>query len=198
MDPIWWAVILLVIGLALIFLEVFVPSGGLISCLAALAVLASIAVAFYGSVTGGMIMLIVTAIILPVVIVMAVKWWPHTPLGRLILLPRPENPDDVLPDTEEYRGLESLIGQIGVARCKMLPSGVVKIGRKTYEAVSDGLAVDEGQHVKVIDVRTHRLVVRPLRDDEDYGQETSANEPEEEADLLDQPIDSLGLDDPLA
>ena len=32
----------------------------------------------------------------------AVKWWPHTPMGKLILIKRPESEDEVLPDTEEY------------------------------------------------------------------------------------------------
>jgi membrane-bound ClpP family serine protease len=190
---IFWSILLLLVGLALIFLEIFVPSGGLLSCLSALAIVASLVVAFLGSVQFGVLMLAITSVVLPAVIMAALKWWPHTPIGRLILIPRPKNPDDVLPETEEYRGLEELIGRKGTARSRMMPSGAVRIERRTYDAISEGMPIDEGQPVEVIDVRTHRLVVRPAKE--------APPTPTEEAptdDVLSRPIDSLGLDDPLA
>jgi membrane protein implicated in regulation of membrane protease activity len=110
----------------------------------------------------------------------------------MVLVPRPESPDDVLPDSEEYRGLRALIGQFGVAKTTMLPSGLVRIENRTYDAISAGMPVDAGQRVKVVDVRTNRIVVRPLLADEP-GPNTRAAD-----DVMSRPIDSLGLDDPLA
>jgi membrane-bound ClpP family serine protease len=192
MEPIVWSVLLLVAALVLVGLEVFVPSAGIISCLAALAVIASIIVAFMESVTHGLVMLAVTSVLLPSVIAAAIRWWPHTPIGRLVLIPRPANPDDVLPESEEYRGLKSLIGRYGVARSTMLPSGSVRIENRTYDAISDGMPVDVGQRIKVVDVRTNRIVVRPLAPDESIPDEPVAD------DVLSRPLDSLGLDDPLS
>lgn len=192
MEPVIWSVILLLVGLALIVLEIFVPSAGVLSCLSAMAVIASIVLAFMSSIQAGLIMLGVTSIVLPLVIAAGIRWWPHTPIGRLVLIERPEKPDDVLPDSEQYRGLRALVGKYGTARSKMLPSGPVRIDNRTFDATSEGMPVDAGQRVKVVDVRTNRLVVRPVTDEEPPAADAAPAE-----DLLSRPIDSLGLDDPL-
>lgn len=191
MELVIWSILLLLVGLSLIFFEIFVPSGGVLGGLAVLAIIASLTVAFYGSVQFGVVMLAVTSVILPVVVAAAVRWWPHTPIGRLILIPRPKNPDDVLPESEEYRGLTALVGKRGTAKSRMLPSGAVRIDNRTYDAISEGMPIDKGQAVKVIDVRTNRIVVRPVSKDEPIAEEPASD------DLLSRPIDSLGLDDPL-
>ena len=192
MEPIIWAILLLLFGLALIVLEVFVPSAGILGFLAALAVIAANVVAYMEGPVYGVAMLGVTAIVLPLVIAAAFRWWPHSPIGRLVLIPRPKHPDDVLPESEEYRGLRSLIGQYGVARSTMLPSGAVRIDGRMYDAISEGVAVDTGQRVKVVDVRTNRIVVRPLAEGELAPQLPQPD------DLLSRPLDSFGIDDPLA
>lgn len=192
MEMLFWSMLLLLIGLTLIFLEIFVPSGGAVACLAALAIVGSIIVAFLGGVEYGIGVLAVTAILVPAAVAAALRWWPRTPIGRRMLIPPPKSPDDVLPESEAYRGLKALIGKQGVARSRMLPSGLVRIDDRVYDAVSEGMPIDQGQRVKVVDVRTCRIVVRPVSDEE-----TAAASPASE-DLLSRPIDSLGLDDPLA
>lgn len=192
MEPIIWAILLLLFGLALIVLEVFVPSAGILGLLAALAVIAANTVAFMEGPVYGVAMLGFSAIVLPLVIAAALRWWPRSPIGRLVLIQRPANPDDVLPESEEYRGLRSLIGQYGVARSTMLPSGAVRIEGRIYDAISEGMAVDAGQRVKVVGVRTNRIVVRALAAGEPVPQAAPADE------LLSRPLDSFGIDDPLA
>ena len=192
MEMLLWSILLLLIGLGLIFLEIFVPSGGVIACLSALAVLGSIIVAFLGGPVYGVTMLAVTSVLVPSAVIAALRWWPHTPIGRLMLIPRPNSPDDVLPESEQYRGLKELIGKYGIARSPMLLSGVVRIDDRVYDAVSEGMPIDQGQRVKVVDVRTCRIVVRPVSDEEPAAQEPATE------DLLSRPINSLGLDDPLA
>jgi hypothetical protein len=126
-----------------------------------------------------------------------VKWWPQTPIGQLILIPRPEDPDDVLPDTEEYRGLKPLIGKVGRSKSKMMPSGAVVIEGRMYDAVSEGMPIDAGATVKVIAVRTNRIVVRLTNE---TVTSTPAPPADDAADPLSQPIDSLGIegfDEPL-
>ncbi|MEO8495034.1 MAG: NfeD family protein [Planctomycetota bacterium] len=197
MDPLVWSFCLLFAAIALIVLELFIPSGGILGFLSAVAVLASVIVAFTAGPRAGLLMLIVTLIIVPAVIASAVHWWPHTPIGQLILIPRPENPDDVLPDTEEYRGLKPLIGKVGKSKSVMMPSGAVAIEGRTYDAVSEGRAIDAGVAVKVITVRTNRIVVRPT---EEAVTSTAKAPATEAADVLSRPIDSLGIegfDEPL-
>ena len=158
-DALFWATILLIVGLGLIVLELFVPSGGVLSVMAVLAVVAAVVVAFSGGVVPGTIMLVSVLILIPLIIAAAIKWWPHTPIGRLIVLHIPESEDEVLPDTPAYRELKSLVGCRGVAKTKMLPSGAVVIDGRTYDAVSDGTAIDPGQPIRVKAVRTNRIIV---------------------------------------
>jgi membrane-bound ClpP family serine protease len=190
MDATLWCFILLLMGMALIFLEIFIPSGGLLSLMAAGAFIATLVVGFSESLVLGTIMLLVTTILVPLTVGIALKWWPHTPLGKLILIKRPDNEDDVLPDTEPYRRRKELVGKRGVAKSPLLPSGDVKVAGKIYDAVSDGMAIEAGQQIKVVAVRTQRLVVRPLNAKElaeSEGAETSD-------DILSTPIDALGID----
>lgn len=198
MDPMLWSIVLLIAALALIVFELFVPSGGVIGFLAAAAAIGSVVVAFTAGPRQGMTMLIVTAVLVPLVLGAAIRWWPHTPIGRLILINRPEDPDDVLPDSEEYRGLRPLIGKLGRTKSKMLPSGAVIIDGRTYDAVTEGIPLEDGQTVKVVDVRTNRIVVRPS--DEQHS-EVKPVAPVASDDPLSQPLDALGLDgldEPLA
>ena len=193
MEPFIWPIVLLALGVVLIFLEIFVPSGGILSVFAACCIVASIVVAFKESFVAGTLMLFCATVLVPVAIGSAVKWWPHTPLGKLILIKRPESEDDVLPDTEEYHR-DEMIGQDGVAKTDLLPSGDVRIEGRLYDAVSSGMVINKGQAVRVVDVNTQRLVVRPLSDAE-IKQRQGVD------DVLSTPIDSLGIEpfeDPLA
>ncbi len=200
MEPLLWSILLFIAALGLIALEIFIPSGGVLGILAALALIASLAVAFSGGTMTGTAMLIVTIVVVPTVLAVAVRWWPHTPIGRLIVLQTPESEDDVLPDTPEYRSLNALVGKRGVAKTKMLPSGVIVIDDETYDAMADSMAVERGQPIRVTAVRTNRILV--VLDegvvvlDED-GQPTL----DDANDVLTRPAESLGidsLDDPVA
>jgi membrane-bound ClpP family serine protease len=189
MDAMLWCFILLLIGMALIFLEIFIPSGGLLSLLAAGSFAATLVVGFRDSLYLGTIMLGIITVLVPVAVGLALKWWPHTPLGKLILIKRPDSENDVLPNTEPYRRRKELVGKRGVAKTKLLPSGDVNIEGQIYDAISDGMAIEAGQAIKVVAVRTQRLVVRPLN-----AQELAEQESESSDDILSTPIDSLGID----
>ncbi|MCA9122075.1 MAG: hypothetical protein H6822_12385 [Planctomycetaceae bacterium] len=191
MEPLAWSICLLIAAIALIALELFIPSGGLLSFLSAVAALASVIVAFSAGPRTGLAMLVVTLIVVPAVLASAVRWWPHTPIGQLILIARPESPDDVLPETEQYRGLKALIGKVAVSKSKMLPSGSIVLEGRTYDAVSEGMPIDAGMPVKVVAVRTNRIIVRPTGETATH---LAAPSKSEAVDVLSQPIDSLGID----
>jgi hypothetical protein len=101
------------------------------------------------------------AVVVPTAVGAAIRWWPDTPIGRMILIQRPQSPQEVLPQTEAYVSLDKLVGQRGLAKGTMLPSGLVVIDGKTYDAVSEGVAIEAGQPVVVVQISTQRLVVRP-------------------------------------
>jgi len=192
-----WALLVLLLAIALIVMEMFVPSGGVLGILAAVAVVAAVVTAYYLSgPVRGTLFLAVTVCTVPAVIVLTFHWWPRTPLGRRMLI-QPPSPEQVRP--EAFR-LRELIGRTGHARSKMLPSGAIVLDRRTYDAVSEGLAIEPGTPVRVVAVRGTHIVVRPV----DAATE-SAQRPDgadsEAADLLARPIEEVVPDpfrDPLA
>lgn len=161
MEFVWWSLILLALGLLFLVAEFFVPSGGVLGILCGLSIVGAIIVGFLAGPSVGAGVLVTSLIIVPTMIGLGVRYWPDTPIGKQMLIPRPESADDVLPATETYRGLHELIGHRGLARSVMMPSGVVEIGKRQYDAVSAGMPIDPGQPIIVMGVEIHRLIVRP-------------------------------------
>jgi membrane-bound ClpP family serine protease len=193
MHPIVWAILLMAFGLALVVLEIFIPSGGILGCLAVAATLGAIFLAFSsGGAALGFTFVGVAAIGLPLAVMLGLKWLPKTPFGRLLLL-RSLAGKDVLPENDPREKFQQLIGRIGMAKSAMLPGGAITIDRETYEAVSQSGAIDQGDPVEVVKVRNNRLVVR-----KSDRQPSPTDAPD---DMLSRPADSVGIDpfeDPLS
>jgi membrane-bound serine protease (ClpP class) len=192
LDPIAWSILLMVAGCALVVLEVFIPSGGIIAILSAIAFIVSILLAFQTSPTTGptvgFIFAAFTVFAVPTLIALAFKFWPKTPMGKAFLGELPTE-EEVLPHDPR----RALLGRVGVARSKMLPSGTVEIDGQMIDAVSQGQAIEPGTYVVINEVRANRVVVRPAGKDQRPGHQNPN-------DLLSRPIEELGiesLDDPL-
>ena len=86
MNTLIWPAAILFLSVALLVLEMFIPSGGILGFLSVVALIASIVVAFHnGGIDFGTGFLIVTTVVFPTMIVLAMRWWPQTPIGRRIL-----------------------------------------------------------------------------------------------------------------
>ena len=193
MDTYWaWSSLLLIVGLGIAVLEVFFPSGGLLFFLCIVSLGASVAFGFMHSVFFGVVILIIGLVGLPIVIVAALHWLPNTRFGKRLILDSPSS-DDVLPDVERREKLRSLLGKRGKAKSRMMPSGAVKIEGKTYDAVAEATALDEGDWIEVVEFQGNRLVVRALTEEE--LQKMQEDPPIEGTDSLNQPIDQIA-DDP--
>src|SRR5690606_37313732 len=121
----------------------------------------------------------------PVAIAAAFRFLPDTPVGRRLLASIP-TAEEVMPDSEERRRLRQMVGKVGRAKSKMLPSGAVEIEGHVVDAVSQGIPIEIGQSVRVIEVRGNLVVVLPV--DEMQPAERSQD------DVLSQTIESLGID----
>ena len=161
MGPLGWSILLLVLGMVFLVVEFFIPSGGALAVMCALSFLAAIIVGFIAGPWTGTIVLFIICLMVPTSAAAAVRWWPDTPIGQLVLIQRPRSADEVLPETIAYRGLKDLVGRRGKAKGLMVPSGSVVIEGKTYDAVSEGMPIEPQQSIIVIGVSTQRLVVRP-------------------------------------
>ena len=186
-----WPLLLLTVGLGLAVLEVFFTSAGILALASAAVLLAAVVVGFQQGPGVGMTILGLIVVVTPTVVILAFRWWPHTSMGKQVLLEVPRA-EDVLPDDADRRQLKGLVGRMGRAKCRMLPGGVVVIDGRTADAVSEGMAIEAGQQVRVIKVQANRLVVRPV---EEETPTESAENP------LERPIDSIlgdAFQDPLA
>ncbi len=163
MDPELIAVIGMVIGLTLLVLEFFVPSGGLIFVIACVSLLGGVwgawnawgqdnfpVFAVYvglmfvlapGSVIGGLFLL------------------NNTKLGDRILL-KPPTADEISGFEKESDRLQQLVGRRGIAKGLLNPGGMVDIDGSRYHCETPGMLIDPGTEVEVISVKGNRLVVR--------------------------------------
>lgn len=174
--------LLAAIGVLLIVAEVFFPSGGVLGVLSALSLLSAVYLAFEsGGWTRGLTFAAIEVFLVPVTIYGALQALPHTPMGRVLIGSAP-TAEEVDPADERH----ALVGKIGVARSKLLPSGAVEIDGQMIDCVSRGQAVDPGQYVKVIEVSSNRVMVRLVDPD-------AAAAPD--ADPLVRPAEDLGLAD---
>jgi membrane-bound ClpP family serine protease len=190
LDPLVWSILLMLVGCVVLVLEVFIPSGGILAVISAASFVGSILIAFQRGPVTGFSFVLSTVVAVPLVLALAFHYWPKTKIGKAFLgeLPRDE---DVLPDAPH----RALLGRVGVARSKMLPSGAVEVDGQMVDAISQGVAIEPGQYVVVTEVRANRVVVRPAKENERPGKPTNP------ADVLSRSIEELGiesLEDPLA
>ncbi|TWT99915.1 hypothetical protein Pla108_08580 [Botrimarina colliarenosi] len=179
--------LLTLIGSLLVVAEVFFPSGGLLGFLSAAAFCGAIYSAYSaGGWMYGLGFAAAEVILAPLLLYVAFVYLPQTPIGRLLVGAAPTE-QEVLPEGDR----DELVGRVGVARSKMLPSGSVEIDGQMLDAVSQGQAIDPGEYVRVVEASRNRLVVRraTAADRPDPTRETGG------ADLLSRPPEELGLED---
>ncbi|MCC7086934.1 MAG: hypothetical protein IT427_18195 [Pirellulales bacterium] len=193
MSPILWPTLLLLFGLLLVMAEIFIPTGGILGFLSFSSIVAAIVMAFnQGGSATGLMFLVIACVAVPSAIAVGFRLLPETPMGKR-LLPSIPTAADVMPDDEQRRRLRGLVGKLGRAKSKMLPSGAVEVDGHVVDAVSQGMAIESGEPVRVIEVRGTMVVVQPA--DELPAEARDPN------DVLSQPIESLGIDpfeEPLA
>ncbi len=152
-----WPSFCLMVGLLLLFAEIFIPSGGLIGFLA----LGFLAVSLYLAFTTtayGIVFVVVSGLLVPLTIMLAVYLWPKTPGAKHLFLAPPE-PEDVVPDAHALL-LERLVGQYGRSLTPLRPSGLVDFEGRRHEGLSEEGLIPAGSLVKAVQVRGGRLVVR--------------------------------------
>lgn len=73
-----------------------------------------------------------------------------------------ETPSANLDRLERIADYDHLAGRTGVASTRLRPSGKAKFGEQIVAVVSDGVAIDPGQRVRVIQVHGNRIVVEAV------------------------------------
>ena len=155
MDPlILWAILLLAAALALFFLELFIPSGGIIGVTAVLCLISSLVMFFFWDTMTGVVATGLIALALPFLALAALKLWPHSPIARYFTLTmqqerltQPEQPAN--PESE------TLVSSEGQALTDLRPVGTCLIKGQRHECLAASrvkvVSVD-GMNVKVKEI----------------------------------------------
>ncbi len=156
----WACIALLVVGFIAIFIELFVPAGGLIGLGGFACMVAAVVFAYkdHGTLAGTAMML-ATVIGTPAAILVGLKIFPRTYVGKKLILTSTQDPKTGFTSytTEKYA---DLLGAEGVTLTTLRPSGMARINDQKYSVVTDGELIKSKAEIKVIATEGSRIVVR--------------------------------------
>ncbi|MEI7921439.1 MAG: NfeD family protein [Planctomycetota bacterium] len=158
-----WPTLLLIGALLMVFLEVFIPSAGLIPLMALGLAGTSLWSAFQVSYLTGLVFLMIELALMPIVVLLAAMLWPHTPMARFFMLKPPGQSDhpSTYNDQNGYQSdLLALIGQVGFAMTDLKPGGTVEVANQPLDALTDEGFIKAETAVKVVGTRQSQLLVR--------------------------------------
>ncbi len=146
-------IFLYVIGMALAIAELFLP-GVIIGLIGLVCVLASIYLAFEHQSAGlGWTLVVITIASIPMMVILWLKV-----LDRVFAMKQTQ---------EGYSSaqveLKALIDQEGVTITQLRPSGTARFGDKKVDVVSESEVIERDSRVKVIEVKSNRVVVRAVK-----------------------------------
>lgn len=150
MDPWFVDIGFYLAGLILIFLELFIPSGGVLGIAAIICIIYSLQSLF----SRGQPVAAWSAIALTVVyIVFVVRFW----------LKRVRHSASLSGSVATGRDVErarALIGRIGVTLTPLRPAGLARIAGERLDVVAGGSFLDANEEISVVEVSGNRIVVR--------------------------------------
>ena len=149
-------------GLVVLVAEVLLPSGGILSIIAAGLFGYSIYLAFATiSFDAGMTLILADIIILPIVALAGLRLLGRSPLALKASL---RKSDGVVSYDEKLSGL---LGMEGVAVTNLRPSGTARIDNRRIDVVTRGDYIEKGEAVEVVRVEGSRVIVRKKGQDQD-------------------------------
>ncbi|MEM7230407.1 MAG: NfeD family protein [Planctomycetota bacterium] len=160
--------LLMAAAILLLFVELIIPSGGLIGVLSGVAAITGIVCFFRYSNTAGIVALSTTLVLGPVIVFVMFKIWINSPMGKAIVLggeTRGSN-EETFVASELARSvrigeLRELIGVHGTTVTALRPVGTVKIAGKRIDALAETGIIEAGVEVEVTDAYDNQLKVRP-------------------------------------
>lgn len=155
MNPLLQAVLLQFLGVGVIIAEIILPSGGLLSLLAATILGYSLYVVFHEvSTSAGYLFVAADVVSLPVLVIVGLKLLAKSPVTLRKKLSREEGVVSQSPELEKYLGME------GEAVTDLHPGGTAVINGKRLDVVSRGDYIVKGTKLIVWKVTGNQIIVR--------------------------------------
>ena len=173
-SPIIWAFIFIGIALVLFFIEIFIPSGGLLALMGALAVIGSLIAFFMHDVNTGLIASGTYGVFGPVLAWIAFRSWAASPLAKRLILGGvvEEDSDEAMQKSKAQQQarlaeLQSYIGKKGETITVLRPVGVVRIDGQRVDALAESGSIEAEKLIQVITVYDNQVKVREVTESED-------------------------------
>jgi membrane-bound serine protease (ClpP class) len=174
----WLPVLLFAVGFVALFIELLVPALGTIGGSGIICMIVSTVLAYrnFGN-SVGTIFLMGTLVGTPALVLIGLKMFPRTLVGKKLILgeiPDPKGQSALTKSISERtssRGepFQELIGRRGTALTTLRPSGMVMIDDRKYSVVTGGELIEKAGTVKVVKVEGNRIVVREIKPSDEGG-----------------------------
>lgn len=165
MDPlVIWTMVFAAAAIGLFIIEIFLPSGGVIGAMSAVALVGAVVCLFLIDPTYGAIGLAVAAVLTPLALGLALKIFPNTPIGRRLTLREAQQADDAVRySSDPGEDNRDLIGKRGEVVSDLRPVGVVDFGEgRRIDCLGDRGVIESGTTVEVVSVAGIEVRVRPV------------------------------------
>ncbi|WP_202081088.1 NfeD family protein [Caldalkalibacillus salinus] len=157
-----WMVLTFIIGISLVVLDGKFIGDGTLGGLGLIVMLMSLAIPSPTILYG--VVIVFAFIFGTASALLFLKFFPRRDLWSKLVL------KDTLSSEEGYNSLsdeyKQLIGLEGEALTDFRPSGTVKVGGKTYSAVTQGTWIKKGSRLKVSEVNGTRILVQLIEDEQ--------------------------------
>lgn len=148
-------IFLQLIGVLVIIAEIILPSGGILSILAAGLFGYSLYLVFtHVSVSAGMAFIVADLILIPILIYFGIRFLAKSPVTLRKKLSKADGVTSQSADQNDY------IGSQGLAITDLRPSGVATINEKRLDVVTRGEYLEKQTEIIVIAVRGNQIVVK--------------------------------------
>jgi len=168
-SPIIWAFIFIGIALILFFVELFVPSGGLLALIGALAVIGSLVAFFMHDANTGLIATAIYIVFGPILFWIVFKIWASSPLAKRMILGGivEEDSEEAMQKSQarfarRQEELQQLIGKEGNTITILRPVGVVRIDGQRIDAMAETGSIEADTAIKVVSVYDNQIKVRAI------------------------------------
>ncbi len=142
--------------------ELVVPAHGFMAMLCAVFAISGVILSFIVGPAFGTICLFTALILTPFVVAGFVKYYPHSLVGRRVLLRGPVPGKVSAVSKEQQTELTALVGRMGVALTTLRPSGTGLIDDQRIACISEGLIIEKGAPIRGVAVSGGQLVVQGL------------------------------------
>ena len=148
-------IILQVVGVIVIIAEIILPSGGLLSVLAAGIFGYSLYIVFHDvSTSVGFFFVTADAILIPILVIVGLKLLAKSPATLRKTLSREDGVTSQSSELDKYIGME------GTAITDLRPAGTASINEKRVDVVSRGEYLDKDSEIVVSTITGNQIIVR--------------------------------------